>query len=308
MSILHDIQQSIIGAQNIAPILLKLRLLAAKLGSEKLESWIQYESEGYPSNVDVPSYRKIPVSFIADFAGAFGRRIKNAPIPNHLVEKIAGERWTKNQYRKSISELEDLISNTKDTVYINASDLILQLQGNFYPDYTCMSVEGIISVSPLIGIQNSVRCRILEFTIQLEKSIPAVASIGFEQNKNSGIFNNKQQVSQIADQTIFNQNIQGNLTVINSKGRNVNINVTVEKEDKPSLVNYLVSQNFPKDSAKAFADIVASERPKGKNIPFGEKASKWIRDNLPRLSEICKMTYSTILKLIEKAVLNYYGL
>ena len=107
---------------------------------------------------------------------------------------------------------------------------------------------------------------------------------------------------------IFNQTIQGNFTLINSSGHNANINVTIGKEDKSSLMNYLISHNFPEDAAKELSDIVASEKPKSKNIPFGDKASQWIRNNLPRISEICKMTYSTILNLLEKAVLNYYGL
>ena len=302
MKILSDIQQSItVDQSNIAPVLLKLRLLAAKLGSKELESWIRYESEGYPNDVDIPNYRKIPISFTANFAGAFGSGIKNAPIPNHLVEKIAGENWVKHQFRRSISEME-FISKKQDNLYIEASDLILLLQGKVFPDYTCMSVSGTFPASFLIGIQNSVRYRILEFTIQLEKSIPAVASIDFSQNKETETFD-KQEVSQI-----FNQTIQGNFTVINSSGHNANISVTIGKGDKSSLINYLVSQSFPEDSAKEFADIVASEKPKSKDVPFGEKASQWIGNNLPKMSEICKMTYSTILNLIEKAVLHYHGL
>ena len=79
MSILHDIQQSITVDQgNIAPILLKLRLLAAKLGSNELESWIRYESEGYPDDIELPDYRKIPISYLGHFAGPFGAQISNA--------------------------------------------------------------------------------------------------------------------------------------------------------------------------------------------------------------------------------------
>ena len=173
MSIFHDIQQLIVNDQNnIAPILLKLRLLAAKLGSKELESWIQYESEGYPNNIDVPGYRKIPVSYIADFAGPFNAYIKNAPIPTNLIKKIAGPQWIKYSLKKSISAIEDLLFRQKAGVGIDASNLILLLNNKVYEDYNCISATGNISVSDLVDIQNIVRHRILEFTIQLEKTIP----------------------------------------------------------------------------------------------------------------------------------------
>lgn len=165
-----------------------------------------------------------------------------------------------------------------------------------------MSVSGAFSTSFLIGMQNLVRCRILEFTIQLERTISSVTSIDFTQDAKKDTLNNKE-VNQI-----FNQTIQGDYTVISSSGHNANITVSIGKEDKSSLIKYLTSQNFPENEAKELADIVASEKPKSKDIPFGEKASQWIRNKLPRISEICKMTYSTTLNLVEKAISNYYGL
>ncbi|MCZ0932658.1 MAG: hypothetical protein OXJ52_05865 [Oligoflexia bacterium] len=123
MSILSDIQQTVTNDQNnIAPILLKLRFLASKLDSEELDSWIQYESEGYPNNVDIPSYRTTDISFKADFAGPAGSGIKNAPIPDQLVKEIAGElgiKWLKYQYRRSISEIENLLSRSQGSIYKN---------------------------------------------------------------------------------------------------------------------------------------------------------------------------------------------
>ena len=301
MNILSDIQQSIISDQNIAPVLLKLRLLAAKLGSKELESWIQYESEGYPDNIKPPDYRKIPVSYRGNFSGPFGRRLQNAPIPNILIEDIAGKQWLEHRFSHSISSIESLISNSKGVVYIDTSDLILLLNNKIYEQCNCISVQGIFSDDALVNIQNIVRHRILEFTIQLEKSIPAVASINIAQNKAADAFN-KQKISEV-----FNQTIQGNLTVINSSGHNVNINTIIGKGNKSSLIDCLVSQNFPENSAKEFVDIVASEKPASEETPFGEKASQWIRDNLPKISEICKMTYSAVLRIIEKAVSQYYG-
>lgn len=51
MGLLHEIQSSVVQeGSDIGPILLKLRLLAARLRSDELEEWVKHESEGYPKH------------------------------------------------------------------------------------------------------------------------------------------------------------------------------------------------------------------------------------------------------------------
>lgn len=85
MSLLHEIQTSVVqeGA-NLGSVLLKLRLLAARLGSEPLGEWIKHESEGYPRDAEIPSYRVIGISYRGTFSGPFGSGIRNAQIPGYL--------------------------------------------------------------------------------------------------------------------------------------------------------------------------------------------------------------------------------
>lgn len=93
MSLLREIQQSVIDdKQSLGPILLKLRLLAARLGSAPLEEWVKHESDGYPEDAELPDYRKVNVSFRGTFSGPFGSGINNTPIASYLVEKFAGKR------------------------------------------------------------------------------------------------------------------------------------------------------------------------------------------------------------------------
>ena len=81
MSLLREIQASLMEGQDIGPILLKLRFLASRLGSDLLEAWVKHESEGYPNEAEIPEYRKIGVSYVANFSGPFGSGLRNAPIP-----------------------------------------------------------------------------------------------------------------------------------------------------------------------------------------------------------------------------------
>lgn len=151
MGLLHEIQESVVNENaDLASLLLKVRLLASRLESEILEEWVKHEAEGYPNDAEVPGYRKVAVSYQGTFSGPFGSGVKNAPIPSYLVEKFAGEHWVQIEIRESIAAVEDLLRNAAEGdggIGIDASNLILLLQGNVYEDYACNEVRG--SISPM---------------------------------------------------------------------------------------------------------------------------------------------------------------
>lgn len=167
MPLLHQIQESVVqeGA-DLGPILLKLRFLASRLGSDVLEEWVKHESEGYPRGVDVPSYRVIGISYKGTFLGPFGSGIQNAPIPSYLIKQYAGDAWVNYEIRESIAGVDELVrtSTESGSLGIDASNLILLLQGKIYEDYACNAVSGTISRTALTEIQQAVRGRILELT------------------------------------------------------------------------------------------------------------------------------------------------
>lgn len=207
MTLLHEIQTSLMQeGTGIGPILLKLRFLASRLGSDLLEDWVKHEVGGYPEDVPVPDYRKMRVSYTAGFNGPYGSAINNAPIPSCLIEKFAGRQWTIHEERQSVAAIDDLIQFSKGKggrLNIDASDLILLLQGNVYPGYACNSVAGFIPVGALVELQSSVRNRILELTIKLEKEIPVVATITVGSQSDAPM-TNRNAVTQITNQVIHN--------------------------------------------------------------------------------------------------------
>ncbi len=58
-----------------------------------LEDWVRYESEGYQDGVEVPPYRRIPVSYKGTFLGPVGMALNNMPIPGYLIAKYCGPDW-----------------------------------------------------------------------------------------------------------------------------------------------------------------------------------------------------------------------
>jgi hypothetical protein len=305
MSLLHDIQAVVLqDDSDLGPILLKLRLLAARLGSQPLAEWVKHESEGYPVGADLPDYRVIPVGYTASFSGPFGSGIRNAPISPYLIEKFAGKQWVRYEMRQSIAAVDDLLGSSEKggSLHIDAANLILLLQGKVYADYACNEVTGTISRASLAEIRHSVRSRVLELTIELEKSIPEASMVELgkanpSSNKNSAV------ATQIAQQIIY-----GNVTAI-SAGDGARINVAVGERDVDGFVQFLLQSGLPEADARQLGQIVASEEPESKAEPFGTKARKWLVDNLKKAADgTWKMGVAVATDVIKEAVLKYYGL
>lgn len=305
MSILREIQASLISDEpNLGSVLLKLRLLAARLGSDILGDWVKHELSGYPDNVDLPEYRRIPVSFTGTFSGPFKSGIQNAPIPSALVEKHAGENWSNHRVREGIAAIDDLVKSAQKAgaLGLDCSNLILLLQGKIYKDYACNDISGEISRSSLVQIQNEVKSRTLELTIELEKSIPAAAEIILEPAKSESI--DTQEVSKIINQTIY-----GNYTEISNTGDYSQIGVRVTQGNPVELERVLENAGISKDSAKELSEIVQSEEAASSEEPLGKKAKQWLLDNLKKAEDgTWKIGISVATDVIKKAVTGYYGL
>lgn len=305
MGLLHEIQESVVqDGADLGSVLLKLRLLAARLGSEVLEEWVKHESEGYPEDAEIPPYRMVGVSYKGTFLGPFNAQITNAPIPPYLIEKIAGEKWLKVDVRESIAAVDSMVKSASDggTFGFDASNLILLLQGKVYKGYSCASVDTSISPSAFGEIIQAVRSRVLELTLELEKTIPAAVHVTFGASQTSGA--NPEKVQQISQQIIY-----GNVTNAVAGSPGSNISVSVVMGDQNSLEKCLVESGMTKPDAAEIAEIIASEEPESEVEPFGAKAKDWIASNLKKATKgTWNMGLSAATTVLTQAALKYYGL
>jgi hypothetical protein len=258
LSLLHQIQESVVqeGA-DIGSVLLKLRLLASRLGSDLLEEWVKHESEGYPKGTEVPSYRKVGVSYHGTFSGPFGSGIKNAPIPSYLIN-----------------------------MQVNA----------------CNDIRASISRTSFAEIQQAVRSKILELTLELEKAIPAAVQVTFGAPGKQEA--NPDKVQQISQQIIY-----GNVSTAVAGGHGSNITLTIGERDTVALIEYLVKSGFPMTDATQIAEIMETEEPTSVEEPFGEKAKGWLSSNLKKAAQgTWNIGISVATNVLSEAALKYYGL
>lgn len=307
MALLHEMQTALLAeGADIAPILLKFRLLAAKLGSGPLQEWVKHEIEGYPTGVEVPDYRKLEVIYKGTFSGPFGSGINNAPIPSYLIEKFAGKSWTTYEMRQSIAAVDDLVATAKSsggTLHLNSSNLILMLQGNVYENYACNDVTGMIGASQLKEIQHAVKSRTLELLIEIESAIPAASQISIGSNGNQAT-QDSGKVTQI-----YYQTVHGTMTNVSNSGTIETINIGVTRGDETSVSAALSNAGISEIDAKEFSAILAEEQPDSKEEPFGEKAKDWIAKNIKKAADgSWKIGIGVATDVLKAAALSYYGL
>ena len=306
MSLLQQIQESVVQeGSDLGSVLLKLRLLASRLGSEILEEWVKHESEGYPKDAEVPPYRIVDVTYRGTFSGPFGSVIiRNAQIPTYLIEKYAGDTWTQYQVRESIAAIDKMVKKTSEggALGIDASNLILLLQDKIYEGLACNDISGTISLTAFYEIQQIVRSRILELTLELEKSVPEAMHVAFGESETNA--RQAELVQQISQQIIY-----GDVSNVVAGGVGAQITIGIREKDNASFVEYLVKKGIPEADAKELAELMEAEEPTGTEEPFGEKAKSWIAANLKKAAEgTWSMGISVATKVLTEAAMKYYGI
>src|SRR5262245_11957783 len=91
MSLIHDIQAAAISqTTDVTTLLMKCKLLAARISHQQLGEWVDLELNGYPAIDSLPNYRVIPVSSYGTFNGS-GLSVDRLQIPESVVPEILRE-------------------------------------------------------------------------------------------------------------------------------------------------------------------------------------------------------------------------
>lgn len=295
MGILEDIQNGLVEEGPIGPLLLKLRLLSARLGSDALEKWVTHEAEGYPAKSELPDYRVLGLSFIGHFSGPLGSKISNAPIPPLLIGKLAGKHWEHFRLRDSAAAVDEMVRGN-DGLHLDMSNLILVVQGKVYPEYACNSITGYVSKTALIEATNAIRGRLLQLTIEIERKIPEAKGVEM-----SNIPRKSDQANQIFHQTVYGTLNAGNGTI-----QSVNV-TSVGKNDEQSLVQALRDAGFSQSDIPQLVEAIVEERPSSDGTNSSVKS--WLATRLTKGVDLgVKGGIAAATAIIQESAMRYWGL
>lgn len=274
MSLLHDIQAEVLDSKSeIGPILLKPRFLASKLGSDVLEGWVKHETEGYPKEAEVPDYRMASLTFRGTFTDGYKVQ-NNVPIPEFIIAKEAGEHWLKYAIRDSIAVIDKLVQaegpEHKGKLGVSAANMLPLLNNKVYQGMNAVTVSSSFSGAPFSHVHSTIRAKILDLTLELEKTVPVAVLIELGKTTEQGADTSAQTT------TITQTVIYGNQTNILNNAPGGNIQNNVIAGDQTSLAKYLVDSGVPIEEAKELAQLAASEHPDSTDQPMGAKAKGWL--------------------------------
>ena len=195
MSLLQDIQDAAIDEQSqVATLLRKCKVLAARLGSEEFSHWIDNELNGYSNLDQLPAYRVLNVRSYGDFVGPFGSQMKNAPIPPSALPEVLREGIQTSKVGMPISTLTSLSTDETSSRLSWPPDVVSIYGGRIYEGMNCLIAWQLLPRSALVAILDTVRTRVLNFALEIEKEYPnageaAISANPVPEEKVSQVFN-----------------------------------------------------------------------------------------------------------------------
>ncbi|MCK4140391.1 hypothetical protein HFK85_23965 [Ralstonia pseudosolanacearum] len=233
-----------------------------------MEQWVDWELQGYPDGVDLPSYRVTPVVSYGSFVGPFGM---NAPklqvpvgvLPEHLRERHAVARMT-----HAISSYENLVQGKKPPfVKIDWNvGLAIKYASTLTPDMQCVAAWMELPIGAIDRLLDVIKTAVLAYAIEVEKLSPDAGELPV----------GSKPISEDRLTQIFNTHIAGNVGNVANASTGVTQTATVQvgQGDWEALRLYLQSLGlFETDFAGLKRDL---DEARAAGPATSEKPASWI--------------------------------
>ncbi|SRR5712692_1447174 len=302
MSILEDIQSAAIDSHSdLGTILRKCKVLAARLGSQPLEKWVLWESNGYPDDVEVPDYRIWSLQVKGHFFGPFQSGIQNAPIPLVCIPERVRKSYEAYECRQSIASLETALKSGEATLQVSTGDLAVILGNRVYRGQNCVQTWAEFGAGHIIEVLNTVRNRILDFALAVWKESPTAGELN---GQGKGRIE-AAHVTQIFQTTVYGG---GSATVVGS-APNSSVNFNIVNNDFESLQDALMQQGLDTEDLQELRTALAEDAKPTAKDQFGPRVSSWIGKMVKKAAEGTWNAGVTIAgKIVSDAITRYYGL
>lgn len=175
MSLLRQIQENSCNPDfQVADLLRKCKILAARLGYEPLKIWVENELNGYANKESLPEYRIIKeVFFEGNFNNSFWS-YENCIFKPNLPEEYSEYRAI--YFCQGVSGLKRYLDANEQNLRFPMSGEVANFLGrnveNLPPGAVCTSAARMISVSSVVNMLDTVKTKILDFTLDIEAENP----------------------------------------------------------------------------------------------------------------------------------------
>lgn len=303
MSLLRDIQNAAVSKDtDVATLLRKCKILAVRLGNDEFKNWVDSELNGYESIDNLPEYRILHTISHGHFSGPYGSSLKDAPIPPSCLPEEFRDNITTSYLKLPISGYVSLVNNKegKDAIEQWPADIIAHFGRKIYNDMNCLSAWKIIPLNALDALIDTIKTRILNFVLEIEREAPKAGEAS----------PNQPPLPQERVNHVFYTYISGDVQNLATGSTNFSQskNNKVIVNDVESLKKYLLSKGLDKKDIEEMQQAIEQDRQDNAK-GFGERVQAWMAKMVGKAaSGVWNVTVSVAGSLIGKALSDYFGL
>lgn len=160
---------------SLSDVLLKAKVLASQLRSRKFRQWVEAEINGYDMEAELPDYRILSSKLIGEYAGYFHSTARSPMSVSHLDQQHR-ERFSTHHVHNGVAFVEDVIIGGDESligVYLDGYAVnYLRQHGTQMSEMILNRVFKQISRHSCQQLLQSVRCRLLDFLLELRSKYP----------------------------------------------------------------------------------------------------------------------------------------
>jgi len=260
------------GSSDLATVLRKCRVLAAKLKNNPFKEWVIQELDGYSNAANLPEYRIFHGQCFGTFLGPAGSGAKSVPLRESEILPQARDGLVTVKLREGVAALQSTLDAARksDTGvrYYWPADAFGFYQTRTIADHLVLAQAWtMISENKLAGVLSTVRNRVLNFVLEIIAENPGAgeAPIG------------SPPITPARTEQIFYNTINVHGNVANLAGGNVESQTSVnmvKPGDWESLKSFLENAGLPAADIGELKTAVAAE-PGARSIEAGRATSSW---------------------------------
>lgn len=287
--------------------LLKVKVLATRIGNETLLKWVNNELDGYKTSDELPEYRQAKAIPRGNIRQGYYQE-QNVTLPITIFGEKIAKRLVKFPLDQGVKALESIATGESgDTMAKQyGADFCAFLTGAARKNGQSIEITHAwtqIHVSEVVQTLSEIRNKLLDLLLELEKQYP---------NLDKDLKENKVDKTQV-NQTIVNImntfNTSGDGNIVNTGNNNTfKSTITINKGDINALKEALKQISVPDEDIVELEQIVRTDKPDTEKKVLGQKTNGWIQKMVGKtLDKSWDFATGTAAGLLTELLLKYFG-
>jgi hypothetical protein len=259
---------------SLAGPLLKIKILASRIGSQELVEWINKEIQGYDVG-QVPEYRNAKTHVTCTIQQGYYTG-DNQVFPIMLLDQPWLDYFLKTPFDEGIEALEHLINNSGKSSVVSKVfgvdfDAIINahISREKSQNFRVSNIRKDVSISQIKNIVSNIRSQLLDLMLDLEKNFKDAQDEAQEEIVANHVIN------QFMTQIHITSSGTGN--TINTGDKNtISVTNNISKGDTSALKKAFRAQHIAEADIEDIASIVEVEPYDESSKAFGTKTREWV--------------------------------